>query len=463
MGDSGEVGTGRDRTMERETMIEAKSESSLFKADGVRRDGIIALSAIVIAFAVAVAFDLAGAWEALLAAYPQYRLDTLPVLALILAVVMAWFSFRRWRESNLTSTVRRRLNAHMEVLLSRESLRGNQLSEIKKMDEGLLAAEDSRQACEVALDHLRRIFAFGSGALFIVRKGLDNLAPIGGWGAYAHEAPADITACHCMALAPGSYHGEKALTRQASCGGCSLTDAEGVLCMPVTGGGKTYGVFQLAYGGAFGKLPSALKNRLEFDQMSALTAEVCRGIGRHLANVGLKRKLTDESMRDPLTGLLNRRGLERIAEHLTPAGAEGEAMAVMMMDVDSFKEINDGFGHDAGDSVLEFVGRTITEKCRDGDITCRFGGDEFLVALPAADIEAARLKGEAIRSAVANLGGLRLNYPDLNVTLSIGVAASPDDGADWEGLMAAADAALYTAKRQGRDRIASGTPALLTT
>lgn len=438
-------------------MKKHKNEISLFKVEGALRDGVIALVAVSAAFAVALSFDLSGAWHELAETYRQYHLDEVPVFMVILAVMLVWFSLRRWRESRLTSTVRRRLNAHMEVLLSREAMRTRQLAEIKAMDENMLVAKNSRQGCEMAITHLRRIFGFGSGIFFVARQGPEHLTAIGGWGTFANMAPEGIEPCRCLALVPNVYHGERRrIGKSTACGDCPLAEADGVLCMPVTGHEKTFGVLQIAYGGSYGKLPPALKNRLAFEEMSRLIGEVCRSIGRHLENIGLRSQLCDEAWRDPLTGLLNRRGLEQVSnEEMARISQGGEHLAVMMMDVDEFKGINDTFGHEVGDSVLEFVGQTIQEQCRGGDITCRLGGDEFLIALPAASIDIARAKGEAIRSTVANLQPLRQRFPALNVTLSVGLAVYPDDGVDWNGLAAAADEALYTAKRRGRNQVAA--------
>jgi|GEM_PF-4997826 len=424
-------------------------------SDGALRDGIIGAVVIAVASVVATVFDLTGLWVDFARKYRGFGLEELPIFLAILAVVLAWYSFRRWREATLTSAIRRRLNTHLEILLSRENLRIRQLTEIKAMDERLLAAEDSRQACEIAVSHLRRIFPFGSGAFFVVRKGLATLTPIGGWGAFGDEAPGEIETICCQAVITGMSHEERS-NGEAICDGCGRPGADGVICLPVAGQGKTFGVLHMRYGGVYGDLPGALNNRLEFDNLLRLAGEVGRGIGQHLANVGLRRQLYDESWRDPLTNLLNRRGLQKVASHeMARVAEEGETMAVMMMDLDEFKSINDRLGHDVGDAILEFIGQAIQNQCRAGDILCRLGGDEFLVALPSAGIEIARRRGEALRAVVADLGPLRDRFPELTVTLSVGIAVSPKDGTGWDEIVAAADAALYQAKRAGRDRIAA--------
>ncbi len=423
--------------------------------DGALRDGVIGMAVIVVAFGLAVAFDVAEVWYGFATRFREYKLDELPIFLAILSIVMAWYGFRRWREMILVSAVRRRLNEHLEALLSRESLRARQFAEIKEMDQGLLAAEDSREACDVAIIHLRQIFPFGSGAFYLVRKGLESLIPIGGWGVFANSPPPEMEAGACQGLAAEGYRGDTPCP--GGCDSCRWEGAEGMLCIPITGQGKTYGVLQLVYGGLYGDLPQALETKTEFDQMCHLAGVVCRTIGQHLANIGLRRRLYDESWRDPLTGLLNRRGLERFAStEMGRLTAEGECMAVLMMDVDDFKGVNDRYGHEVGDFVLEAVGRSILAQCRTRDIVCRLGGDEFLVALPSAGLDVARERAEAIREGVAELASSRHDLTAINVTLSVGVAMFPDDGADWDAIAAAADAALYAAKGAGKNRVAIG-------
>ena len=423
--------------------------------DSAVRDGLIGLAVILVAFGVSVAFDVAELWRDFAHQHKGYQLEELPIFTTILSVVLAWYSFRRWREMTLISAVRRRLNGHLEVLLSRESVRARQLAEIKEMDQGLLAAEDSREACDVAIIHLRQIFPFGSGAFYLVRKGLESLVPIGGWGAFADSPPPEIEAGACKGLSADGYRGGTSCPD--GCESCRWEGAEGMVCVPITGQGKTYGVLQLLYGGRFGDLPQTLASKSEFDQMCHLAGVVCRTIGQHLANIGLRRRLYDESWRDPLTGLLNRRGLDRFVDReMARLIAEGDRMAVLMMDVDGFKGVNDKFGHEIGDSVLEAVGRSILAQCRTRDIVCRLGGDEFLVALPSAGLDVARERAEMIRMGVIDLAATRRDLAVVDVTLSVGVAMFPDDGADWDSVVAAADAALYSAKGAGKNRVAVG-------
>jgi diguanylate cyclase (GGDEF)-like protein len=177
-------------------------------------------------------------------------------------------------------------------------------------------------------------------------------------------------------------------------------------------------------------------------------------------DVELKRALQDlqeQAITDPLTGLLNRRYLrEYLPRELTRARRNGSSLAVVIVDLDYFKRINDTFGHEAGDLVLKEVGALLMSHIRGSDIACRLGGEEFALVLPEASLEGTRQKAEAVRAAIKKLD---LNYLDKRIhalTASFGVALFPDHADDSDTLMRIADEALYQAKGAGRDRVMMG-------
>lgn len=165
---------------------------------------------------------------------------------------------------------------------------------------------------------------------------------------------------------------------------------------------------------------------------------------------------------DHLTGALNRRAADETLGRLREQHARtGEPLAVLLVDLDHFKEVNDTQGHAAGDRALQLVARTLGEACRPYDAVGRWGGEEFVVLMPATDADAARAAAERFRHRVEAFTREALGRPQ---TVSIGVAVapagppSPDRGAPTpEALMAEADRALYAAKTAGRNRVCLAT------
>jgi diguanylate cyclase (GGDEF)-like protein len=168
------------------------------------------------------------------------------------------------------------------------------------------------------------------------------------------------------------------------------------------------------------------------------------------------RESRELAITDPLTGLYNRRYLwELLGRELLKARRNRTGIAAILVDIDLFKHFNDAWGHDAGDLVLKEVAGILRGNVRGSDIACRYGGEEMAVVLPGATLQIAMERAESIRRSVA---ALRLDYagkPLDSVTLSCGVAVLPQHAADAEGLLRAADAALYEAKNAGRDRVAA--------
>jgi diguanylate cyclase (GGDEF)-like protein len=165
------------------------------------------------------------------------------------------------------------------------------------------------------------------------------------------------------------------------------------------------------------------------------------------------------SMRDPLTGLYNRRYLDETMEReVVRAHRSGEGMGVIVLDIDHFKRLNDTFGHDAGDLVLGRMGELLRKATRGSDIACRFGGEEFAVILPGATLAVARNRAEAIRAAFEAMP-IRFDGHLLEpITVSAGVSALASEDHNWVQVVQQADRALYTAKQAGRNRVLAAAP-----
>jgi len=167
----------------------------------------------------------------------------------------------------------------------------------------------------------------------------------------------------------------------------------------------------------------------------------------------LQTKLQEQAIRDPLTGLFNRRYLEEsIDREMARASREKFSIGMIMIDIDHFKQVNDIYGHMAGDLILQDLAKLLTGGIRAGDIACRYGGEEFLLILPKASKETTALRAEQWRT---DFAALKTVYGEnvLQATISLGVAAYPEDGATAAEVINAADQAMYHAKRLGRNRV----------
>jgi diguanylate cyclase (GGDEF)-like protein len=175
----------------------------------------------------------------------------------------------------------------------------------------------------------------------------------------------------------------------------------------------------------------------------------------------LMSTLRESSLHDPMTGLHNRRFLQEYADTLVSSVERNHSsITVMMIDMDYFKKVNDEYGHEAGDTVLKVLAKTLRELVRGSDIVVRYGGEEFLIILLETQVDVGVTVAEKIRSVVEQL---EIDIPGavLQKTLSIGVAGyMEDDPAFWQ-VVKYADMALYQAKEQGRNRVVRYTPDML--
>jgi diguanylate cyclase (GGDEF)-like protein len=221
--------------------------------------------------------------------------------------------------------------------------------------------------------------------------------------------------------------------------------------MPMLAQGNTIGVLHLEF-------ESPRKLRQDFSDESLrnahqqLALSAASQIALSLASLQLRETLREQSIRDPLTRLFNRRFLEESLEReLQLAGRKKQSIAVLFLDLDHFKRFNDTFGHDAGDLVLQSLADLFRNFFRSTDICCRYGGEEFAIIMPESTSQDAAARADALRSEVKSL---RLQYQKESLgqlTLSVGVAAFPEHGSTSEELLKIADQCLYESKARGRD------------
>lgn len=218
------------------------------------------------------------------------------------------------------------------------------------------------------------------------------------------------------------------------------------LSIPVISQGKNLGILNFQ---------EYVKNALSSNEKQLLARTVSEQIALAITNLSLREKLQNQSMRDPLTGLFNRRYLEESFEReIMRASRYHHSIGTIMLDMDHFKHINDTYGHDAGDYVLQMISKVLLENVRGSDIVCRYGGEEMVVILPELSLENTYERAEIIRLEIMQLQ-LQHKAQSLGpLTASLGVAVFPRHGVNSKDIIYAADTALYRAKKSGRNRVA---------
>jgi diguanylate cyclase (GGDEF)-like protein len=228
------------------------------------------------------------------------------------------------------------------------------------------------------------------------------------------------------------------------CRHASRAERGGSLCVPMMARGEAVGLLHV----------SIPEHTDAADSIGRLADIVAESIALAVANLRLHESLQRQSIRDPLTGLFNRRYMEESFEReIRRASRAEQPITVMMLDLDHFKLFNDTYGHGAGDRMLQELGHVLLSSSRGEDIACRYGGEEFTLILPGLSLSQAKTYANSVRERVNHL---RIEYRREwlgPVTISAGVAAYPVHGGKGDSLLAAADAALYRAKSGGRNRI----------
>lgn len=337
--------------------------------------------------------------------------------------------------------------ANADLLAQRSALqaRGTVIELLGGMAHRLQAARSDAELAQVLDCFVPQVLPGIPGALYVHNNSRNLLVRLASWGGPPGNlgpgafGPESFAPEECWGLRLGQGHRFLDDGREIA---CRHTGQRGGACHcePLLAGGEVIGMLFL----------DGVVGAEEGFRLAALG----ENISSALVNHRLQRDLKEQTVRDALTGLYNRRYMEEaLATELARAARGAGPLAFVMCDVDHFKRFNDDHGHDAGDAVLQMVAAEMRSQFRDGDVACRYGGEEFAIIAPGATPAALLPRIERLRTAIGELrvrhGGQALGA----VSMSFGIAAwHADMGRDAAPLVATADAALYRAKREGRNR-----------
>ena len=320
---------------------------------------------------------------------------------------------------------------------------------LSEMGEQLHLCLTSEEAYNVIKKFVKKLFPDESGALYIINASKNFLEAVVTWGGLAMEpvfAPDD-----CWALRRGQLNLVNASHSGVLCRHFAHPEAFSYyMCLPMMAQGETVGILNIRHL----KTPADDGQAHYFEDQKQLASTVAEHISSALANLRLRKKLREQSIRDPLTELFNRRYMEESLEReLHRAKRSNSPIGIIMFDIDNFKVFNDTAGHDAGDKVLQALAAVMKAQIREEDIACRFGGEEFILILPEMPLDKVKARAEDLRLRAQALTLTHKDKPLGQITISLGVAIFPMHGATAEVLIKSADKAMYGAKKSGKNRV----------
>jgi len=337
----------------------------------------------------------------------------------------------------------KKLNEGIQALQDKNE----QISLLVEMSDIMLACSSQKELCHVMKKYCQRMLHFASGYLYVMHPSKNYLETAVSWGS-PNTPETMFTPDDCWAIRLGKMHQVGSSHNELICNHVSVSGEKilSFICIPLMAQNDIYGLLYL-------EIPQEPATEFSQNQQLLITA-FSELTALAFANVRLRENLRYQSMRDPLTGLYNRRYLEDFLLKQTHQSERTKSsISLLMLDLDHFKKINDTYGHDAGDVALKELGKILQEDIRVGDVAARYGGEEFIVAFYNTDEKTSKARAENIRQAVS---GLQIKYGAQEVgplTISIGISIYPTHGRTSTELIEAADKALYFAKANGRNKI----------
>jgi diguanylate cyclase (GGDEF)-like protein/PAS domain S-box-containing protein len=337
----------------------------------------------------------------------------------------------------------RRTNQEMALWVAELEKRNQQALMLNEMGNLLQSCLADDEVCTVLGQYADRLFPGLAGALYRFNAGRDLLELAYGWGEnlqVEEEFPPEA----CWALRRGRTHMVTAPSyAQLHCQHLGENVSTSYLCLPLSAQGETLGLLYLQEG------PDEVIQRWE-----TLGGIVAERLALAVANLKLRETLRTQSVRDALTGLLNRRYMEETLDReLRRAAADKQPLGLVLVDLDNFSAFNRNFGHDAGDAILRALGAFIKTCLRADDMACRSAGEEFLLVFPETDLAEVCQRGELLCEGIKKLHVYDAGRPLEPVSASIGAAVFPESGSNREMLLVAVQAAMIQARAAGGGQV----------
>jgi len=403
------------------------------------RSEITRLSIIALVIFVAGIILDAGNWlDLALKQYQAYHIDDIVVAVFYVSFVLMIFLIRGWREVRKEAAAR----AVMVKQIEQRSVLNAQLSQMTSL---LHACFELGEASTIISHFARQLFPDYAGALYVFRSSRNLLEVTTMWGDEEDNEPM-FGPQQCWALRQGQMYA--VLDSQNSILCPHVHHARPYSCLPLMAHGEVLALLHVSPNSGI-----TISDGTDPEAHYALLRVFTENIALALSNLKLRDSLRQQSIRDPLTGLFNRRYLEEsLTIEIERAKRANGPFSIIMLDLDHFKRFNDTHGHEAGDAVLQALGSFLQKHVRGGDIACRYGGEEFTLILPGASLEIAQQRAEQLCEGIRALSVDFKNQVLGPLTLSVGIASFPNHGESGETVLQAADRALYQAKSEGRDK-----------
>jgi diguanylate cyclase (GGDEF)-like protein len=354
---------------------------------------------------------------------------------------------RMLRERKETARLLEQKAAQLADAVELTGRHNRELRSIAGMLRAIEALPSSQDAGPAVARAFVRLLPGVGGSFFVLGEEGEPLRRLSHWGG-ASSQPAELRYDDCWAL----HHSARYRTTgydEPCCGHyrdrAADPDNAMRLCIPLVTHDELVGLIHLE---------GMAREEARREEQERLAVTVAEQLALALGNARLRASLRRQSVLDPLTGLFNRRYFdESLKRELARSRRMASPLSLLVLDIDHFKRVNDGFGHAAGDAVLRAIAQLVRQSIRDCDVACRYGGEELVILMPDCDQEDAARRAEMLRADIAGAPPMIDGAgPDV-ITASFGVAEYPLHGPDADALFRAADKALYKAKRDGRNRV----------